>query len=319
MAEINTSRIVEMCKKGNLDETDLFESLDKYNEEWQDKLNSTQSSLRDLFNVSNKIASSALDRSVNIFDEVKSIFKESDDDNDVFLKDVKNLDKFIGSITGGLVSNPFNINYKPLSDKTTGYWAYPSPSSEVYDACKEKSGLSVWDEQGYWRCLFPRSQIPVEKLGKVLTKEDVLQDVNNEKGLFFQDFNKYLDWKSNMKKALREEKLQRLAERKQRQETQLAESNLDFKELKKNEFESLNVNEEGKRITGTKELLSSYFVDGVKTESRKRYEYYDDGSYSVKELNSKFDESIDSKPVTEEKFEKFPAKKSGWFWDNSDE
>lgn len=84
---------------------------------------------------------------------------------------------------------------------TTGLKAYPTPSVKLYQKCVDKDGLSVWDDKGWWRCLFPRSTLDGEH---VLSKEDVLEDKPNKFGLFFREYTGYLDWKSQMKQLIRQ-------------------------------------------------------------------------------------------------------------------
>ena len=93
------------------------------------------------------------------------------------------------------------------SDKP-GLKAYPFPSVEKYDKCVENSGVSVWDENGWWRCLFPNSTARVGEL----SLEDIQNDKENKNGLFFKDYNQLLSWRSHLKKLAREKQELKQAE-----------------------------------------------------------------------------------------------------------
>lgn len=90
-----------------------------------------------------------------------------------------------------------------------------------------KDGESVWDQEGYWRCLFPNSQIPNKILnykknhlaGHILTKEDFSEALQENpsadqngvidlgpKGIFFREFNRYLKWKNDMYEDVRRQR-----------------------------------------------------------------------------------------------------------------
>ncbi|CAK9436284.1 uncharacterized protein LODBEIA_P08420 [Lodderomyces beijingensis] len=111
---------------------------------------------------------------------------------------------FLQNAHGRLGSTPF------------GYRAYKGPSIRQYHDCLDKDGKTVWDEQGYWRCLFPQSEVPVDLLDlkrkflgtAIMTREDFDQRVKEvgetetkpvidlkESGKFFNKFEDYLGWK----------------------------------------------------------------------------------------------------------------------------
>ncbi|KAI5951146.1 hypothetical protein KGF54_004220 [Candida jiufengensis] len=99
-----------------------------------------------------------------------------------------------------------------------GYRSYKGPSIRQYHDCLDKQGKTVWDDQGYWRCLFPESTVPVDLLkfksnyfkDSIITKEDFMNEMQklgeNEKnsvidlksnGKFFNKYEDYLDWKKD--------------------------------------------------------------------------------------------------------------------------
>lgn len=83
----------------------------------------------------------------------------------------------------------------------SGLKAYPVPTLSSYANCIKNDGLSVFDENGWWRCLFPRNKVGNSN---ELTREDVEQDATNKHGLFFKEFNGYMDWRLKVKMLMRE-------------------------------------------------------------------------------------------------------------------
>ncbi|ANZ74577.1 BA75_00383T0 [Komagataella pastoris] len=91
-----------------------------------------------------------------------------------------------------------------------GLWAYPIPSHQLYKDCNSKQGLSVWDEHGYWRCLFPKAQLPENYKSidsNIISKEDVEQDESHNLGRFFTNFSDYLNWRSVMEENIKKERI----------------------------------------------------------------------------------------------------------------
>ncbi|GMM30003.1 hypothetical protein DAMA08_027480 [Martiniozyma asiatica (nom. inval.)] len=86
------------------------------------------------------------------------------------------------------------------------------PNIDAWDKCKEINGLSVWDRDGLWHCLFPSSIIPYSYNGTIsengssadktelLSKDDIV--IDNEH--WFQDVHQLLQWKSQMHKNLKQ-------------------------------------------------------------------------------------------------------------------
>jgi hypothetical protein len=103
-----------------------------------------------------------------------------------------------------------------------GFYSYQAPTSRYYHDCLQKNGESVWDSEGYWRCLFPNAEVPNLILAKknsnqILTKEDFnnaaahanVQDGVYDlgaKGTYFKQFTDYLNWKEAMYENVRREK-----------------------------------------------------------------------------------------------------------------
>lgn len=94
------------------------------------------------------------------------------------------------------------------------------PPPEIYEECTKADGLSVWDQQGLWHCLFPRSKIPYdygtgetrafgvgpEEAKQLLSREDVENDTDHKNGLFFKNLEDMLGWQANMKRLIAEKR-----------------------------------------------------------------------------------------------------------------
>ncbi|KAI5963676.1 uncharacterized protein KGF55_002556 [Candida pseudojiufengensis] len=99
-----------------------------------------------------------------------------------------------------------------------GYRSYKGPSIRQYHDCLDKHGKSIWDDQGYWRCLFPESTIPIDLLkfkneyfkDQIITKEDFMNQMHQlgeseknpivdlqKNGKFFNKYEDYLSWKKD--------------------------------------------------------------------------------------------------------------------------
>lgn len=93
-----------------------------------------------------------------------------------------------------------------------GLFSVSGPSVRQYNECAKKKGVSVWDTEGRWRCLFPSSEVPPENRGQVLTKEafeEAARGSNDQgvtvgdQGRFFRQFTDYLDFRNTMFENLR--------------------------------------------------------------------------------------------------------------------
>lgn len=131
------------------------------------------------------------------------------------------------------ISMPFRMPFDLLNVFGTsggrtpfGIYSYKGPSTREYNDCLRKDGTSVWDSEGYWRCLFPNSEVPSRLLdykkhqlaGQILTKEDfeeALQEYKPKddgtidlgpKGVFFKQFNDFLNWKNTMYENVRKQR-----------------------------------------------------------------------------------------------------------------
>lgn len=94
------------------------------------------------------------------------------------------------------------------------------PPPEIYEECTKAEGLSLWDQQGLWHCLFPRSRIPYDygtgeshafgvgpsEAKELVSREDVEQDTENKHGLFFKNLEDMLGWQASMQRAVAEQR-----------------------------------------------------------------------------------------------------------------
>lgn len=151
-----------------------------------------------------------------------------------------------------------------------GYYSYKGPSIRYYNECMNKNGKSVWDDQGYWRCLFPNSEVPVELLnfknnylkGDILTKEDFFHAMKEntspntpgtydlkDRGIFFDSYDNYLGWKNQQYQEQLEQKKKAVAQRKEQLQKLSAGKGEDFSKnivstsVKSNTYTDLESNE----------------------------------------------------------------------------
>ncbi|CAI1511270.1 hypothetical protein SEUBUCD646_0J01420 [Saccharomyces eubayanus] len=144
-------------------------------------------------------------------------FYQGDDDdtetktfNDKFIKDRKFATapfwslfpklKDIDEDDDSLFPLPFKFNFKDFGDNAFAM-ASGIPTVKQFDKCQELKGQSAWTTQGIWKCLVPGQAIPpLPNLDFLLPLEDVQSDKSHSRGLFFNDFNLFLKWRSHMNK-----------------------------------------------------------------------------------------------------------------------
>lgn len=196
-----------------------------------------------------------------------------------------------------------------------GLSSYGIPSTRQYNDCLRKDGLSLWDSKGYWRCLFPNLEVPVHLLNyktahlgdQILTKDDFdaapkTVDRNTfdlgPKGLFFSQYNDYLDWKNSGYEAARTRREQAREKAKAKRaawmqrRAELLES--DIKTVVSSSVQS-SMNSDGNE-TVLKEVRTDVFADG--------------SSVTKNITKTKPVGATDWVNVTEDT----QTGKSGWFW-----
>lgn len=191
-----------------------------------------------------------------------------------------------------------------------GYYTYGTPSIRAYNDCVNKNGEMLYDSKGYWRCLFPNSEVPSEMLAykkqntpdQILTKEDFTSAKSEnrsteegvydlgEKGTYFKNFDLYMNWKNIMYENVRRDRQERrekiIARRKQRLEDMQAK----FKpEEKVAELEPKPVAAPVKsdKPIVSMSIQSTYSSDSDKNEivlKEKKIEYFSDGTSTTKNI-----------------------------------
>ncbi|CAK7896413.1 hypothetical protein CAAN1_04S07206 [[Candida] anglica] len=220
-----------------------------------------------------------------------------------------------------------------------GYYSLKNPNERSYRDCMAKDGQSVWDSNGYWRCLFPNAVVPPDYLKlkneqyseEILTKDDYLDAINangidpnsskvdlGTKGLFFNQFTDYLNWKNEMYKNIKRE---RQCSRRQK----IIEKDLNLPiELNKQEQQQLSESIDNKKVVSYS-VQSSYQSDNETNSivlNETREEYYDDGTSSTKTITKSkpFDAkdwtSIVEKVNGVEEKHQTSVEPNGWFWKN---
>ncbi|KAK6456557.1 uncharacterized protein RJT20DRAFT_45631 [Scheffersomyces xylosifermentans] len=253
----------------------------------------------------------------------------------------------MGDFYGGRFSDRFGGSIR--SGKTPfGYYSFRTPSTRYYHNCLNKGGESVWDARGYWRCLFPNREVPVELLnykqeklrGQILTKEDLDNAIQEkgidessikggtidlgEKGVYFRKFDDYLNWKNIMYSNIRKE-------RENSRNRYLDNINSARKEvLPVVEATSPNSNapvgDDSKKVVSRS--LSSVYTSNTETNEvefkETKTEFFDDGTSVTKTIRKSkpFDakdwadvsENVSQEQVTTSRGDS--GFKGGWFWNS---
>lgn len=165
-----------------------------------------------------------------------------------------------------------------------GISSYGVPSTRQYNDCLRKDGLSLWDSRGYWRCLFPNREVPVHLLDyktahlgdQILTKDDfdaAPKTVDNNtydlgpKGLFFSQYNDYLNWKNTAYEEARARRAQ-ARERAKAERAAWVQKRAGLSETDNNAVVSSSVQssmntDSAKNETVLKEVRTEVFADGT--------------------------------------------------------
>lgn len=215
-----------------------------------------------------------------------------------------------------------------------GFYSYKTPSIRHYHECMDKNGESVWDSHGYWRCLFPNSEVPSEilklkneKLGsEILTKEDFKNaldsqpDTGNDgvidlrdKGIYFKQFTDFLNWKSIMYENVKRDKEKRRQElvQKSKQQTQgWKDSHLSGEIGNDKSVISSSVQSNFNSNADTNELVLN----------ERRTEYYDDGTSCTKTVTKSrpFDAKDWVNVAENVDHNTGRSNTNGWFWNSKD-
>lgn len=200
-----------------------------------------------------------------------------------------------------------------------GYYAYKGPGIRTYNDCLEKNGKSIWDDKGYWRCLFPNSEVPVEMLNykkehlsnDILTKEDFMNAMKDasvqqgqpidlkEKGTFFNTFEDFLNWKNNKYKEAQAKKLEQQKKWQEERKQQLISQNID----------------PATRFVVSSSVKSNMYTDSETNETRLvevREECFDDGTCTTTKITKL--KPFGSSEWAKVEEESSNDKSKGWFW-----
>lgn len=204
----------------------------------------------------------------------------------------------------------FNI-FNPIPPPTgilqgiTGLYNYKIPTEPQFAQCDKVNGLSLWDQNGWWQCLFPQ-EVVRERLQKVyndveqidmnrfVTREQIEQNPSFL-GKYFNDYTKYLVWKSEQNAKKRQEIKNDVKATNNNSWSSLDRLSLDSSSLANpttpEDMMQLNMSNgvsAGKQVIGRSQYMSynnEVNDDGVDSskEIKTTKTFYDDGSCLVKE------------------------------------
>lgn len=218
----------------------------------------------------------------------------------------------------------FNVFGDGGAETPFGLYSQNPPTTREYNTCLKKDGVSLWDSNGSWRCLFPNSAVPAKFLllkntrfaEKILTKEDfekasrragISEDGSidlGDKGIFFKQFEDLMKWKNTVyeSEAMRRE---------QRRKKYLESFPKRFNDFKNNssllEENNSPVSWSSDSTTTTDPETNQIVVTETKTE------YFPDGTSLTNSVVKK--KAIGAKlwETIEEESHRNEGKK-GWFW-----
>ena len=236
---------------------------------------------------------------------------------------------------------PFVHNPPPkgILQGITGLYNYKVPTDLQFAQCSKVNGLSLWDQNGWWQCLFPQDIIR-ERLSKIyrdIEKVDLNRFVSKESvsndpitlSKYFNDYTKYLLWKSEQNKSSPSSSLL-LDSNKKREDSQswLPVDRVTTPEdiMQTGWIDSDSNNEREKRVIGKSQYMtysSSNNVFGNNDTSNSSTKevtttktFYDDGSCVIKE-REKTIPSDGGEPIIKERErivkEKPSSSSSSWF------
>lgn len=144
-----------------------------------------------------------------------------------------------------------------FDSKKENLWAFPVPSARQYDKCKDADGVSAWNKDGIWRCLF---------------NNEHQQDPDN----WFTKYGNFLDWRRQMRKNL---VAQREKELEQWQSIWKPSSSQKEKYISESEAEKA-----GKNVTSSSFTSETVTKDDGSLETKRVVKkWYDDGTVSLSE------------------------------------
>jgi hypothetical protein len=193
-----------------------------------------------------------------------------------------------------------------------------APTEATYGDCIAKQGESVWDQDGWWRCLFPDAAVAPEFLklkqtrfgDKVLTKDDfdaarlqhqveptaLVFDLGS-KGVFFRHLTDYLDWKRHKRAGWPREA-----------------AVPDAVEAAADATAESAVNTPTPSMVSVSVSLSYNLDDRNEVLKEVRHELLSDGTANTTRITKKRAPDSTEWVTVDESSELTPGKGKGWFW-----
>ncbi|CCK68963.1 Mpm1p KNAG_0B05300 [Huiozyma naganishii CBS 8797] len=105
-----------------------------------------------------------------------------------------------------LVGNPFDLFPPGAIPNVTGVYSWPVPTERQFAQCNDVKGVSLWDKNGWWRCLFPQSVVSGRLHGRPVPKGTLTKEMWDRNGGkldgFFNDYTTYMLWRVEQRKKL---------------------------------------------------------------------------------------------------------------------
>ncbi|CAG60886.1 uncharacterized protein GVI51_J05115 [Nakaseomyces glabratus] len=212
------------------------------------------------------------------------------------LKEIGNYNTNLGS----LVSRPQGNDV--IQQGITGLYHYGTPNMSQYKECADVDGLSVWDTQGWWRCLFPqgviRDKLKVDDLSskeqdsvmsKILTKEAVVNDKDNKYGVFFPEWSLYMKWRVHMNHLIQQRKEEEITKRKNNDLKDWAYGFYDSDDktpediMMKKSLQDFD-HKDGPEIIGKSEYVTIQSTNDGKEEVKQLKTFYNNGTTSIESI-----------------------------------
>lgn len=212
---------------------------------------------------------------------------------------------------------PFVYNPPPtgILQGITGLYNYKVPTDLQFAQCNKVNGLSLWDRNGWWQCLFPQEVIrerfqqfykEADKIDmtKFVSKESVDNNNPTNLGHYFNDYTKYLVWKMDQQKD--EDLLQKQVGKEGKSSSgwlPVSEKVTTPEDMMQWDLNS-NENDDKKRIIGKSQYMLYNGMASNGEKSKKEIittkTFYDDGSCLVKE-REKIIPTDSEKPIINER------------------
>lgn len=159
------------------------------------------------------------------------------------------------------------------------YQQGPTPGLIQYSTCRDMHGLSVWDANGWWRCLFPQSHVEShliqrDRIADVYTKERIERDSSHQLGCFFTDYSQYLLYRAKVQDiaVARRNKAKKEQDRRWLGELKTPETPENL---------MLDIGKPKNNVIGTSEYVTYQLDEQGQKEVKKKRTYYDNGQVQI--------------------------------------